>query len=113
VLFDQGTPTPLRRHLHPHVVDTAGERGWSHLKNGDLLDHAEADRYDAFITSDTNLRYQQNLSKRAIRILVLTTAWPLIREKTDDVRTSPESLDEGGYLELDISRSNKVDASDT
>ena len=70
VLFDQGTPVPLRRHLHPHVVDTAGERGWSRLKNGDLLDQAEANRYDAFITTDTNLRYQQNLSKRVIRTQV-------------------------------------------
>ena len=31
VLFDQGTPVPLRRHLHPHFVDTCAERGWSTL----------------------------------------------------------------------------------
>jgi len=102
VLFDQGTPVPLRRYLHPHVVDTADERGWSRLQNGDLLDQAEANQYDAFITTDTNLRYQQNLSKRVIRILVLTTtSWPRIREKTDEVQTALENLDEGGYFELD------------
>jgi hypothetical protein len=103
VLFDQGTPVPLRRHLHPHVVDTADERGWSRLQNGDLLDQAEASQFDAFITTDTNLRYQQNLSKRVIRILVLTTtSWPRIREKTDEVRAALENLDEGGYFELEI-----------
>ena len=87
VLFDQGTPVPLRRHLHPHIVDTAAERGWSRLLNGELLNQAETDHYDAFITTDTNLRYQQNLSKRKIRILALTsTAWPRIRAKTNEVR---------------------------
>jgi hypothetical protein len=37
ILFDQGTPVPLRRHLTGHVVDTAFERGWSNLENGELL----------------------------------------------------------------------------
>jgi hypothetical protein len=56
-----------------------------------------------FITTDTNLRYQQNLSKRVIRILVLTTtSWPRIREKTDEVRAALENLDEGGYSELEM-----------
>lgn len=45
VLFDQGTPVPLRRHLHPHIVDTAAEKGWSRLQNRGLPDRAEGDRY--------------------------------------------------------------------
>ncbi len=103
VLFDQGTPVPLRRFLHPHVVDTAGERGWSRLRNGDLLDLAEASHYDAFITTDTNLRYQQNMTQRVLRILVLTTtSWPRIREKTAEVLQALENLAEGEYVELEI-----------
>lgn len=103
VLFDQGTPVPLRRFLHPHVVDTADERGWSRLQNGDLLDHAESGQYDALITTDTNLKYQQNLTDRVIRILVLTTtSWPRIREKTEEVRAALENLDQGGYFEVEI-----------
>lgn len=50
VLFDQGTPVPLRRHLHPHFVDTSAERGWSTLQNGELLNEAESGSYEAFIT---------------------------------------------------------------
>ncbi len=42
VLFDQGTPVPLRQHLSDHDVDTAFERGWAQLRNGMLLDRAEA-----------------------------------------------------------------------
>jgi len=59
LLFDQGTPVPLRKDLPNHKVETAYERGWSNLKNGDLLTQAEAEGFDAIITTDRNLRYQQ------------------------------------------------------
>ena len=103
ILFDQGTPVPLRRHLHPHLVDTTAERGWSALQNGDLLTKAESDHYDAFITTDQNLEYQQNLSTRIIRILVLTTtSWPKISKKTTEIRNALESLDKGGCAKVVI-----------
>ncbi len=41
ILFDQGTPAPLRRHLAGQSIDTAYERGWSDLRNGDLPKNAE------------------------------------------------------------------------
>lgn len=64
ILFDQGTPVPLRRLLAGHAVDTAFERGWSHLQNGALLDAAEGAGYELLITTDQNLKPQQNLSGR-------------------------------------------------
>lgn len=51
ILFDQGTTAPLRDHLSEHSVDTAFERGWSNLRNGALLDRAEADGYQILITT--------------------------------------------------------------
>ena len=103
VLLDQCTPVPLRRYLHPHAVDTEAERGWSRLRNGELLNQTEAARYDAFITTDTKLKYQQNLAGRSIRILVLkSTSWPRIRKKTAEVRAALEALGEGGYVEVEI-----------
>jgi hypothetical protein len=66
VLFDQGTPAPLRRLLVSHQVSTAFERGWSTLKNGELLQAAELAEFAVFVTTDTNLRYQQNLTSRRI-----------------------------------------------
>ena len=62
--MDQGAPAPLRRHLDGHVVDTAAERGWSDLDNGDLIENAEREGYDVLITTDQNMRYQQNLAGR-------------------------------------------------
>jgi len=59
VLFDQGTPTPLRDVLVEHHVETAYERGWSALENGELLEVAEAEGFDVFVTTDRNLQYQQ------------------------------------------------------
>ena len=70
ILFDQGTPIPLRRHLTGHVVDTAFERGWSNLKNGELLDAAERDGYGLLITTDQNLKHQQHLGGRQLAIIV-------------------------------------------
>jgi hypothetical protein len=77
VLFDHGTPAPLRRALVAHVVETAYERGWSQLTNGDLLNAAEAAGFEVLVTTDKNLRYQQHLAARRIAVVVLsTTSWP-------------------------------------
>jgi hypothetical protein len=57
VLFDQGTPAPLRQLLMQHEVETAYERGWSILQNGELIAAAEATGFDVFVTTDRNLKY--------------------------------------------------------
>jgi hypothetical protein len=64
VLFDQGTPVPLRQALLDHQVATAYELGWATLKNGELLRVAEAQGFEVLVTTDSNLRYQQNLAVR-------------------------------------------------
>ena len=55
VLFDQGTPAPLRRDLPQHLVETAHERGWTNLRNGDLLRAAEDAGFEAFALRRTLL----------------------------------------------------------
>lgn len=80
ILFDQGTPAPLRSSLVGHEVATAHEMGWSELSNGHLLKAAES-KFDLLITTDQNLRHQQNLSGLRLAVLVLsTTSWPRIRK---------------------------------
>ena len=89
ILFDQGTPAPLRRHLDGHVVGTAAEHGWSDLDNGDLIDNAEQAGYDVLITTDQNMRYQQNLAGRRLAVVVLlSTAWPRVQLRVEDIRTA-------------------------
>ena len=103
ILFDQGTPVPLRRHLHPHEVDTAAELGWSELENGALLARADEHGYDLMITTDQNLCYQQNLYKRRMGIVVImTTSWPRIQGRVDEVMVAVKGISEGGYTEVTI-----------
>ena len=103
ILFDQGTPVPLRRYLTEHSVTTAYEEGWSNLSNGDLLKSAEDKGYQIFVTTDRNLRYQQNLSDRQIAIVVLlSTSWPRIRTQTDKVCGVINEIKLGDYIEISI-----------
>jgi hypothetical protein len=75
VLFDQGVPVPLRESLISFEVSTCFEMSWSTLSNGELIAETES-HFDAFVTTDKNLRYQQDLSGRKIAIFVLpTTRW--------------------------------------
>ena len=101
LLFDQGAPAPLRQALADHEVVTAFERGWQRLQNGELLRAAEADGFAAIITTDQNLRYQQNLADRRLAILVLkTTDWRLIRQHLGYVSRAVSALTTGDYIEL-------------
>jgi len=103
ILFDQGTPVPLRKYLTEHSVTTAYEEGWSNLSNGDLLKSAEDKGYQIFVTTDRNLRYQQNLSDRQIAIVVLlSTSWPKIRTQTDKVCGVINEIKLGDYAEISI-----------
>ena len=100
ILFDHGTPAPLRRQLAGHEISTAYEMGWAKLNNGDLLAAAEKS-FDAFITTDQNLRYQQNLTGRRLAILALpTTSWPEIQKHTDKVFDVVAALKPGDFIEL-------------
>jgi hypothetical protein len=70
LLLDESIPRRLATHLGGVDVDTVFDRAWSGLKNGELLRAAEGE-YDAFITVDQNLQYQQRLSGFDIGVLVL------------------------------------------
>ncbi len=80
VLFDQGTPVPLRPYLSKHTVRTATQQGWDQLKNGDLLARAEAAGFDLLLTTDQNMRFQQNLAGRKIAVVVIALQqWPRLQ----------------------------------
>jgi hypothetical protein len=103
VLFDQGTPEPLRRSLTHHEVATAYERGWAKLKNGELLNAAEAEGFAVLVTTDSNLRYQQNLAARRIAVVVLSAAsWPRIQRAAGSVVRAVDGATVGSYTEVEI-----------
>lgn len=103
VLFDQGTPVPLRQSLTRHDVATAYERGWSALKNGELLGVAEKEGFEVLVTTDSNLKYQQNLTSWRIAIVVLSTpSWPRIQRAIAAVVHAINGASEGSYTEVKI-----------
>jgi hypothetical protein len=103
VLFDQGTPVPIRRHLSRHTVRTTFEHGWDALANGELLAAAEREGYEVFVTTDQNLRHQQDLSSRRIAIVVITRGqWPRLAPHVNLVVASVDAAVPGGYTEVEI-----------
>lgn len=103
ILFDQGAPAPLRAHLASHTVDTAHEQGWAVLQNSQLLQAAEEAGYDLLVTTDQNLKYQQNLRGRKLAVLVLlSTSWPRIRAHVQAIGQMIETMQVGDYKEFDF-----------
>ena len=103
ILFDQGTPRPLQSYLAEHSVDTASERGWSDLDNGDLLAAAEAEGYDLLLTTDQHIRHQQNLANRTLAVMVLlSTAWPLIQLRVEDIQDAVREIRLGEVRDIAI-----------
>lgn len=60
ILLDENLPHRLRLLLPGHDVRTTAYQGWSGLSNGALLKAAEDAGFDAIITADQGIRYQQN-----------------------------------------------------
>ncbi len=103
VLFDQGTPVPIRPFLKEHTVQTTSQRGWDKLKNGDLLKAAEDAGFDVLITPDKNIRYQQNLKNYTIAIVVLgNPQWPVLRQHVERVVHAVNAAKPGTYYEVEI-----------
>ncbi len=101
VLLDARVPRPLRKFLPDHAVHTAQEMGWGQLKNGALLLEAEV-QFDALVTTDQNLKYQQKVVGRKLAVLVRpTNDWPTIRRKTDEIAAKVAGLKSGDFVELD------------
>jgi hypothetical protein len=101
--FDHGTPAPLRSFLKDHVVKKTKELGWDTLSNGELLTAAEKAAFEIFLTTDKNIRYQQNLADRVIAIVVLgNSRWPVVRLYIDRVVAAVAAAKPGTYTEVEI-----------
>jgi hypothetical protein len=102
ILFDNGTPAPLRYALEGHVIVEAMERGWDRLTNGDLIAAAEAAGFEVLLTTDKNMRYQQNLAGRKIAFVVLgNQQWPILRRHVARV-AAVKAAAPGSYTEVVI-----------
>jgi hypothetical protein len=103
ILFDNGTPAPLRYALTGHVIVEAIERGWDRLVNGELISAAEAAGFELLLTTDKNMRYQQNLTSRKIAFVVIgNQQWPILRRYVERVVAAVNAATPGSYTEVEI-----------
>ena len=104
ILFDHGTPRGIARALAAHTILTAYGQGWDRLTNGTLLQAAEDAAVDILLTTDQNIRYQQNLTGRRLALVVLTgtTRWTRVRLHLDRIAVAVEAATPGSYTEVAI-----------
>jgi|SRR5271169_2453945 len=103
ILFDNGTPRGLARFLAGHSVEEARARGWEELENGELICAAEQAGFELIITTDKNIRYQQNLEHRKIALVVLEhSQWPMVKLVAKNIAAAVNAAQPGGYIEVAV-----------
>jgi len=100
ILLDECTPHVLKRLLTGFEIKTVQEQGWSGITNGALLRLAEG-KFEVLITSDQNLRYQQNLAERQLAIIQLpTNQVPIVVKLASKVQATLEKIQVGEFVTI-------------
>jgi hypothetical protein len=102
LLLDECVPARLRKALPSHQVSTVPEEGWSGVKNGQLLVLA-AGKFDALVTVDKNLPYQQNIASLPLSVFVLdapSNELPYLLPLVAILEVALTSHDPGAYVLL-------------
>ncbi|MFH1024445.1 MAG: hypothetical protein V1809_13780 [Planctomycetota bacterium] len=100
ILIDECLPRYLKIALSDFSRQTVQEAGWSSVKNGPLLNLAEA-AFDVFLTADQNLQYQQNLKCRKIAIIVLPSSrLPVVKKYESELKQIISKIKPGDFIEL-------------
>ena len=73
ILLDECIDRRFSKEIAGHVVMTVPQIGWAGIKNGELLSRAQS-QFDAFVTVDRNLAFQQNIPQFSIAVIVLESA---------------------------------------
>ncbi len=94
ILFDNGNPKPIAHSLTSHEVTFARQIG---------CQKAEEVSYDALLSTDKNIQYQQNLAGRRIALVVLgNQQWPMVKLHLDKIAAAVDGATPGSFVEVDI-----------
>ena len=86
-----------------HTVEEARTQGWEELANGALIEAAEQAGFDLMVTTDKNIRYQQNLEGRRLALVVLKhSQWPMVKLVTASIVAAVNAATPGSYVEVDV-----------
>jgi hypothetical protein len=102
VFFDEGVPEPLERYLPNHKIETVGRLGWKGTRNGQLLAAVESAGFEAFITNDQRMEFEQNLLRRPFAILLLSTNhWPTMEPYAEKIASALQDCKPGSLTQID------------
>jgi hypothetical protein len=102
ILLDECTPRIVKKRLPGLSILTVQEMGWDGLKNGELLWAADG-KFDAFITTDKNLSFQQNLTERGFAVLLLpSNQVPIVESLISAIEVALENAKAGDFIEIPL-----------
>lgn len=100
ILLDECTPHAVKKRLPHLAIRTVQEMGWSGVKNGELLKLAEQ-QFDVFITTDKNLRYQQNLAAIKLAFVLLpSNQVPIVIALLSKIEEALKTIQMGDFVEI-------------
>jgi hypothetical protein len=100
IILDECVPGFLRKALSHHDIVGVQYKGWSGIKNGELLRLVSAE-FDVFITSDKNLRHQQNLSRYGLSVILLpSNQVPAIRAILSEIDAAVYRIQPGEFIQI-------------
>ena len=105
ILLDECVPRPLKRELADYEVRTVVEMGWSGKKNGELLQLMSQEGFTILLTTDQNLRFQQNLQQVGVAIIVLvarSNRLPDLVPLITDARNVLNTITPGEVIEVGV-----------
>ena len=103
ILLDECAPRPLKRELADYEIRTVVEMGWSGKKNGELLLLMSQEGFTILLTTDQNLRYQQNLQQAGVAVVVLVASSNGLRDLlplVPDARNVLNTITPGEVIEV-------------
>lgn len=100
ILIDECVPSIVKKRLPERELETVQAMGWAGIKNGELIGLADSE-FDVFITSDKNLRYQQNLTQRNIAIILLpSNQVPIVEKLLPRIDEILETIQQKDFVEV-------------
>ncbi len=102
IALDEGAPEEIAFHLPGHEVQSVRQLGLKGTKNGKLLAALEAGGFNAFVTNDKRLEFDQNVSRLRFAVLILSTNhWPTVRPNVSSIAKALETAKPGTITKVD------------
>lgn len=105
LLLDENLPKRLKQHFLEHEIYTVADKGWTGISNGKLLELLTQNKFDALLTFDKNLQYQQNFTKYTIAVIVLNApdnSYDTLKQLVDKIKVILTANLKNGPVEVKL-----------